>query len=279
MIALRFTEGRSYSNRGEAYEYGPTDTRLIPFSKSFCQSLRLTTKYFRSGPNEYNLSFYMLSSKPRLFSQEKFTLSDRVASTTTRHFLVYMHLGSEVTVSACFIDSEIIISSTSFLIVKGINEYDDEFAKRDIRSVAEFSISAHCRESMRRFSYVIKDDDYYYLIFHSTSDFSVPMNLNVSMSLNLTQYDHLYNNTITSSCFLSTSNYESTCSIPVPLSTDSYALLTIHPASSDVERFDEIPLETHCVPRLWVYIVPPILLAIVLIAASCFYLSLFVFCL
>ncbi len=50
-----------------------------------------------------------------------------------------------------------------------------------------------------------------------------------------------------------------------------YALLTVQPVSSDVDRLEEISLKTHCVPRLWVYIVPPILLAVVLIGVNILY--------
>ncbi len=100
IIGLCFTTGKSYSN----YDYGPADTRLFNFSKSFCQSLSLEATY--SSTNEYNISFYMLSSNPGLFAQENFSIQEKIIiAEGAQYYLFYMHSGSEVTVSACFLDS------------------------------------------------------------------------------------------------------------------------------------------------------------------------------
>ncbi len=261
IIGLRYTTGNSYSNHGQ--DYGPTDTRLIPFSKSFCQSLSLETTY--SGQNEYNISFYMLSTNPGLFARENFSIPEKI--TVAKHFLFYMHSESEVTVSACFIDSAWPL--TSFYLVKGIDAYAGGYARPRFRStVAEFAISNDCRSGSESLSHFIEESDFYYLIFRSDIIGDKVIHINASMFINLTQYS-LYNNTITSSCSLSTSsNASTTCSLPVSLYTNSYALLAVQPSFSDVDRLDEIPIKTNCVPRLWVYIVPPFLLAILLICGS-----------
>ncbi len=295
IIVQRFTAGNSYSNHGQGY--GPTDTRLISFSKYFCQSLSLEATY--SGTNEYNISFYMLSTNPGLFAQENISIPEKIiVAKVAHHFLFYMHSGSEVTVSAYFIDSAWIL--TRFYLVKGINAYDGVYARRSFRStVAEFVISNDCRNGSESLSHLIQESDFYYLIFRSDPIGLTMIHINVSMFIHLTQYSP-YNNTITSSCSLSTSsNTSTTCSLPVSLYTDRYALLTVQPVSTsncgstcslsvhlssnnyalltvqpispDVDWLDEISLETHCVPRLWVYIVLLILLTMVLISGSIFY--------
>jgi hypothetical protein len=260
-LGLRFTIAVSYSNEGQSY--GPIDTRLIPFSKTFCQSLSLQSNY--NGSDEYDISFFMLSSKPLLFELENHTISETIAAKIRQQYLFYMHSGSHITVHACFAESTEVVPFTSLYIVKGIHEYNGGYLKSDTKSiVAEFAISYDCENNS--LSYHIEDDDFYYLIFQASVFGMAPvLHLNVIMSFSSTHYI-IEPNSITSSC---TINLGSKCSLSVPLSSRSYALLSIHPLSSNVNLLDEIPLETSCEPRLWVYIVPPLLLLGILISACC----------
>ena len=202
----------------------------------------------------------MLDSHPGLLGHENFSISEMVSAENEQHYLFYMHSGSEVTVSACFVDSAAIVPLTGFYIVKGIHGYNGLYIMRsDIKSiVAKFALYHDCQNSGKPFAYTMEDDDYYYFVFHTSTLGNPLLNLNVNMSFYSTHYS-LYNTTVNSSCTLLTSRYGSTCSLHVHGST-GFALLTIHPVSSDVDWLDEIPLETYCEPYLWVYIPPPLLL-------------------
>jgi hypothetical protein len=264
-LGLRFTIAVSYSNEGQSY--GPIDTRLIPFSKTFCQSLSLQSNY--NGSDEYDISFFMLSSKPLLFELENHTISETIAAKIRQQYLFYMHSGSHITVHACFAESTEVVPFTSLYIVKGIHEYNGGYLKSDTKSiVAEFAISYDCENNS--LSYHIEDDDFYYLIFQASVFGMAPvLHLNVIMSFNSTHYTIQPNSTV-DSC---TINFGSACSLSVPLSSERYALLSIHPLSSNVNLLEKIPLETHCKPRLWVYVLPPVSLMLLLsitCAISCY---------
>ena len=263
-LGVRFTIGSSYSNEGQ--RYGPTDTRLIPFSNIFCQSLSLQTNF--NDLSEYNISFFMLPSQPQLYEHENFSISEKVVAEVEQHYLFYMHSGSQVIVSACFVDSAAFVPFTSLYIVKGVHGYDGGYLRGDIKSiVAEFAISYNCRNNS--FSYYVENGDFYFLIFQASVSGVVPvLRLNVNMSFDLTLYAIQYGNTVASSCSLSSLNYRSKCSVSVPMSYKSYALLSIHPLSFNVNRLDEIPLETHCDPRLWVYVLPPFVLTLLVICIN-----------
>ena len=263
-LGVRFTIGSSYSNEGQ--RYGPTDTRLIPFSNIFCQSLSLQTNF--NDSSEYNISFFMLPSQPQLYEHENFSISEKVVAEVEQHYLFYMHSGSQVIVSACFVDSAAFVPFTSLYIVKGVHGYDGGYLRGDIKSiVAEFAISYNCRNNT--FSYYVENGDFYFLIFQASVSGVVPvLRLNVNMSFHLTLYAIQYNNTVASSCSLSSLGYGSKCSVSVPISYKSYALLSIHPLSFNVNWLDEIPLETHCDPRLWVYVLPPFVLTLLLICIN-----------
>lgn len=142
ILAIRFTSGSSYSNESH---YGPTETTLVPFSRSLCQGIRLQTKY--SAASEYNVSLHLLNSRPGLFAHETFSISDVGLADNEKHYLFYLRSGSEVTVSACFTSSSLIIPLTGFFIVKGISGYDEAYlARSDIKSVvAEFAIYYDCK--------------------------------------------------------------------------------------------------------------------------------------
>lgn len=141
LIGLRFTVGIAYSNHDQPYL--PTDTRLIPVSNSFCQALKVKTKY--DGANEYNISLSMLPTRPWLFEQRNFSIAGRIVALIERHYLFYLNQGTEITASACFLEESRRVSRTSLYISKGFGAYDGGLYRRDIRSiVAESSISEYC---------------------------------------------------------------------------------------------------------------------------------------
>jgi len=109
ILVLRFTIGNFYSS-GE--HYGPTETRIIPFSKFLCQNMKVKTTY--DGSQEYNVSFHLLSSHPGFFKSENFSISETLSAKSEHHYLLYMNSGSEVAVSACFIDSAAVTTLTGF---------------------------------------------------------------------------------------------------------------------------------------------------------------------
>lgn len=267
-IFLHYTKGVSFTNSGQSYS--PIDSRLIPFSNIFCQSLSLQINY--NGSNDYSISFLMLPSHPQLSENERFFISEEVLAEVEQHYLLYLHSGSEVTASACFINSFSIVPFTSLYIIQGVDGYNGGYRKEDIKNVvAQSDIFRDCSQgNASSVHYSVKEDDFYYVILHSSKHGTVPvLHVKLEMSLDLTHYGlNYYDDTIIESCSLSTLGKKSKCSLHVPLRTSTYALLTIHPASSDLNMLDKISLKTSCEQRYWVYIVPSILLTLALALIS-----------
>ncbi len=241
MLDLHKLKGKSFSNSGQ--DYIPNETRLIPFSKYFCQSLKLVTNY--TGNSEYNASLHIIENYPFLFDHSILYIES--TEHLTKNKLYYFHFGSLVNIEAC--NQESLISNYCSMNISKI------FSDGSTSYVDGFTIIS-CEEGVSTHTFSFDDEGYY---FFNVSHFDF-CDMYVRMSLNATSYS-LYSNTSISSCFVSTSKYNSSCSVNVPFSKTTYALLTIEPNSSAVNsKYDDIPLETICEPRVWVYLVAFILL-------------------
>ena len=61
----------------------------------------------------------MLPSIPELNERDTFSVSEIILAEIKQHYLFYMNSGSNVTVSACFVDDAAIIPQTSLYISRG----------------------------------------------------------------------------------------------------------------------------------------------------------------
>ncbi len=58
---------------------------------------------------------------PELNEQDTFSVSEIIQAEIKQHYLFYMNAGSNVTISACFVDDAAIIPQTSLYISRGID--------------------------------------------------------------------------------------------------------------------------------------------------------------
>ncbi len=249
MVVLNQTKGKSFTNSG--HYYIPNEKRLIPYSKYFCQSLKVKTKY--SGILDYSISLNLLDSDPYLFDHNIMYI--RSMKHLSKKRVYYIHFGSNVTINACNREN----SYCSIYINKKFNNGSTSVVK-------SFSLYS-CGDDLSPYSYFFDDEGYY---FFSTDTFdTIPCDLFVNITLFLASYS-LYDSTSISSCSIYSFDYGSTCSIDLPFSTTRYALLSIKPywPSTNIGKFDEVPLETICEPRVWVYLLSSVLLTLV---ASCYF--------
>lgn len=249
MIGLRYARGRSFTNSG--LDYGPTETRLIPYSYMFCQGLKLENKY--SGSQGYNLSLHLLADDPFLSEQNVITISSIKEYNSKEWY--YIHSGSRVTVNACYNNSRIYeVTYLTLNIARGVSKSVEK----------RFSFSSCEAGGNVSLSYLFEEEGFYYILFYSDCHPYCSLSLNLNFSIFITNYNS-HNNTVVSSCSISTSKFGSSCSVNVPYNKN-YALLTIQPDnSSDVEIYDKISLETECEPRVWLYVVPSILSAFLML--------------
>ncbi len=157
-----------------------------------------------------------------------FSVSEIILAEIKQHYLFYMNSGSNVTVSACFVDGAAIIPLTSLYISRGIDAYNGGYSRSDIKSVVTKAINSY------NLSY--SHNDFYYFIFQTSSylfQSSISRWTYHMISLAMLCMIKLPSPALAPS--LSTSNYGSTCSLSVPLSSNTYAFLTVQPVSSDVD--------------------------------------------
>ncbi len=247
-VGLRFSVSSDYSNRGELF-YSPTDTRVIPFSRAFCQGVTLITK---DPDDRFNISLYRLSSVPKLTGHETFSFSGELdfSKYNYNHYLFYLHEGSTFTVSACYAQAG---NRVHFYLIKGYSRYN-QWTYYPTTSYAEkdFEVTDFCSSSTNKTHiYTILSPGYYYMTFLTrrmfTSDF------NTHFTFNRTLYEFA-NESITESCSMG-SNEDGDCNVGIPLSGSSTALVTVQPLDEYVDWTAHIAMRTKCNHRVWVYVI------------------------
>ncbi len=241
MVVLNQTKGKSFTNSG--HYYIPNEKRLIPYSNYFCQSLKVkTTKYSSIHVRDYVISLNLLDSDPYLFDHNIIYIKSMEHLNKNRVY--YIHFGSNIIIDACNHED-------SDCSVININKM---FNNGSTSVVGNFSLYS-CGEDLSPYSYSFEDEGYYFFNTDTLDIISCDMFINIT--LYLTSYS-LYGSTSISSCGIRVYNSEyffTSCSIDLPLSTTSYALLSIKPQpTTKITKFDEVPLETICEPRVWVYL-------------------------
>lgn len=244
---------------GGALSCAPSDTRILPVNRYFCQGLKVTEKY---DYGDINISLLILSSPPKLTGHEKFSFSEIFSFSDQPYwgpgeehsYDYYMYKGSSFTVSACISDGES-DSSSSFSLYKGNTYVDSQEIDEQCGNGQNFSYTYH-----------VKDEDYYWLVFsvQRTHVFESAQ-LKVYAEFNRTRYEVSSIDSISHFCLFSGSEHDS-CSVSVPFSGNLTVLLTLSPGYGVNWAEDGVKLNFTCVPRDWMYAV--IVLAVFISLAS-----------
>ena len=260
-ICLHLATSKNSSDEDDdnnGLQYGPTDTRIVPFSNTFCKNLNLSANKHHY---DYNSSLYLLRSPPNLTGHEIFSFSKQQFFYAYYYwwYRFFMHPGSHFTVSACYMEFN---SNVNFYLIKGRRNFKNwkAAAMNPPNTKRQFKVVDLCSNgtnTTRSFKIHSKDD--YFLIFF----FNLQANLNTHWTFYRTHYE-FSNSSVIESCTLlpSSNNSLLSCSVGVPLSTGNTALLTVKPAPSTTIDWssldgthDVITLDTDCFPRIWMYVV------------------------
>ena len=248
-------------------EYAPRDTRVIPFTRTFCQRLSITSP---TNSHDYNPSLYLLSSPPKLIAHDTFAYSKDLTVNSVDDFdfnYYYLYPGSRINVSACLSDDS--SSGVIFYIIKGHKNFKSwtKYESSSMYTWRKVIISDKCSSARNKtYTYDIKSEDYYFLVF----DFPISGVVKIQTDFNCTRYS-FSNESVLDSCTLRDSTH---CSIGIPLSeSGNTALLTVQPAPGHVIDWsdDGISLDINCSPRIWTYVIVFVVCVFVLLILLLFF--------
>lgn len=250
-VSIRYTSSGGDSDDGQ--DYAPTDTRIIPITNSLCQGAKLTMQASTiTSFGHYNVTLYTLDSHPKLTGSESFSVTTQPnLYSEYKYYYYYMYPGSNFYVSACLQDS--VSQFATFYIIKGNKNFKKWIDEPYSHYKDRVSITAPCNGgSNNSYTYHVKSEDFYYLVF-DVDDYS-SASLNIYMSFYRTYYELGSSNSILDFCSETTDNYWSSCSVNVRLS-GSTTFLTVQPVQgTDINWLDGIDVDTSCSPRIWVYV-------------------------
>jgi len=253
-----------YSSIGNSAEpsglwYSPNDSHLVPVSGTFCNKLYV---WADNGAEDYNISLFMLSSRPRLTENDFISISRQITfySSDNGYYKVYyyyLYQGSKVNMSACYQDEG--GHGVFFYLIKGNSTYHhvkEQFPNIETgQSEGWFQVDYQCNNGRNCVMYTVTKSDFYYFLFYHQKESVASKFLNISLALNCTKYVPS-KDSMSKEC-ISRSVDDKSCSVAVPLS-GRYVLLVLKPnewnKGVNWVRDKEL-LSTKCDPRIWMYIV------------------------
>ncbi len=247
VLSLRYTVSSDTKDNG--LEYSPTDSRIIPFSKAFCQSLTVSTD---SSVYGYNISLYQLSSLPMLSGDEAFSFSRTLDFSlyVYNHYYYYLNKGSRLNVSACSQSQN--SGPVTFYFIKGSRNFNRWIdLPSSLYSMDHFKVKDLCKSGKNTtHSYNITSSDFYYMVFDSINNFNEGFNVHLDFYRTIYTFK---NDSVLDSCFIRSMSSTQTCSLGIPFS-GSTAFLTVRHAQP-IDWTEGISLSTSCDPRTWLYVI------------------------
>lgn len=233
---------------GNDLDYAPGDTRIIPFSNTFCQGLKLTNVDWTESSY---LSLYLLNSSPQLTGNESFSINEKPEFDVYDYYYYYFYLypGSTITASPCATTT-----SYFFYLIKGNKQFGQWKSDYHSHYKDRFNVSTCGMEGTK--SYDIQEEDYYFMVFRK-SDQHTADDLTVNLGFIQTYYV-FSNDSVVNSCTVDyppsiDHNY---CTVSVPLFAGGTVLLTVKPVPDLYVFWSEgLDLDVQCVPRVWLYAV------------------------
>ena len=234
-LSIRYNDYDSTGDNG----YAPGDTRIISYSRSFCEGLTL------SGTDTATL--YLLDSTPPL-SDPSYPVSETfnptVGYSSNIYIYFYLHKGSQAEVTYCLDYGGLL----EFAIIKGKDNFNEwKYEGGSSHTEQYFTVSNDCSSGSRSFSYTVVSGDTYYFAFGNTGYDSVRL----TASLNLKRTEYLPNQVeVHDSC---TSGSILDCTVSVPYGSDYVALLEVD-GNDYLPPVDGLYFSWSCKPRVWIYV-------------------------
>ena len=249
VIGLPLNFANDISDNEDNNAYAPTDTAIITFSHPLCDKLSI------HPPNtDFPVlsSIYLLTQHPKLSKEESFSFYRELnlRNKEYQYIKLFLYPGSNATYSGCLSQSD---NHFIFFLVKGFHNFDRWKMGYSNSHIHEETINARCQDQPNStYTFQAEEEDNYYLIYESTSP--NPSTLAVTFSFERVLYD-FSDDTIAANCQVFLNDTES-CSIAVPLSSPTTALLVLEPLGEGLVEWDaNIRVDINCHLRAWLYIV------------------------
>ena len=226
--------------------YAPSDTRLIPVSIGFCESLQLSGTKTLANTNAtlYSLQYPVYYNG---MDSVSFPLYPHIAAESHEYYYYYLYPGSTINLFAC-ISSEHYAGVGNFYLIKGYNSYKNWPFTLD---QGNFSIDRCSGQGNKLHQYAIEIEDYYFFLFKG--DAIEAIGLQVDVKLHRTRYK-TPDEGISDSCTISG---DSSCSVALDLLTPGPILLIVTPDNVTTANWAQgVGLDVTCIPRVWIYASP-----------------------
>ena len=218
--------------------FSPGDTRIVSFDSSSCDEVTLVVNSRRT-----EATLYLITDTPPLTDQNNFTISSSLSLTDNiyNYWNYYLYPGSNFSTT---VRTRLGSDKGTFYLFKGRNNFQ-QWIKNPLRNeaITTFSITCFSRPFSRQLSFLVQDEDEYYLVYYNnrgqcSRSSSDVLRLDVTISVNRFQYS-TSNLTTDASC----SAIEGQCSLNVPSDSNYRALIaTDIPDNPDWEENVDISL-------------------------------------
>ena len=238
-LSIRYSGGQ----KGSENDYAPGDTRIVSYNPTFCQGLTL------KDTSPTGATLYLLKEKPALTGRDNFTIARQYTIDTEYeyHLYYYLYPGSNISGTMCRITG----ATSKFYLIKGTKNFDrwsDD--GRSSHALQYFDINAPCG-SNRTFAYSVTSEDQYYLVFYNPS-YTTSSVVSATLTFNRALYQITNQNDIVNSCEADGES-PSTCMLDIPLQSSYTALIIVNSSTVDID--ENIPIDTSCGSRVWMYVV------------------------
>lgn len=239
------------NNTNNYADYNSKDTSVIPYNYRLCQGLTLTSNFDTKNPSA---SLFLLKTPPTLNGSESFLIQREIdldEATSNETWAVNLYPGSNVSVLVCGGELHLPVV---FYVIKG----SDNYSRWSDDPNVKYSILSKTISGCVDISYDVSESDEYYLIVYQ-SNTTIGSSLNVTLKFFQTKYTYT-SSSIAASCAINSSLIY--CSLGVPMSSGYSALLLVNETT---QWGQPESIGVNCNPRVWVYVMATLAIALFLI--------------
>ena len=231
--------------------FSPGDSRLMSFSSFFCDRVDVQVDSIATGA-----SLFLLDTSPPLSDTSNFTITDsRTLGTGEFQFWqYYLYSDSNISVSVCS-------DRLDVYIVKGNSNANKWARSPGCQHAKLFQKVTKKYPQQQGFSYLVQDEDQYYIIFHNSLSRG-RINYNLKLSIERFEYN-IESGNHSAVCYAPSGKQ---CSVDITYGTGSQLALVMTSIPVNVDWGENVDVKTSCNRRDWAYTV--VILPIILVLTS-----------
>lgn len=237
ILLFYYAKGNFTSTQSSRVTFGPGDTQNLFLSPLFCEQLSPSPDASYSDGFEPS-TLYLLSTEPTLTGETNIMFQDYFFNRSKQHNF-HFYPNSVIAFDVCINSSEF----GSFYLIKSQKLYQEWESKPQSKpqSVDSLALRKLCSEGWQNFSYTVKEEDQYYLLF---------VNSTIMASYDIKRTVYKFDpSTVKASCNFTTTS----CSVHVPFKTSAAALLVYGAPLNWGNSWDNVAIDVSCKQRVWLY--------------------------